>query len=1181
MARLFLTSGEITNPLGGANATDNIFGTNSNETVNINGNSKIVFDPSFSRGGDIINVAGNAALYTAKLSGSNIVLTAVNGANIVVPFGTVGATINFTDAARTLYFDTALSTLILGSQTVTAAGVAVTAGSNPGGGGGTGSIISLTVAQDDLSGTANSDTFRARVVQNANGEQTNTLGTGDLINGGAGDADKLLATVQNASPLNGGPGSSILPETTDVEVAHFIALTTYNYGVNPDKYSIQILESNLGVEINAKDMWGLDEVGSVQSDDSLTIYNLTTLRDDGNYATRRLTEEITIRMDHTGNDRAVTPESDLHVYFDQDYLLSQGDVRSGATMTIELMDLDQALGKFGAAGRALPLKDNPFGQIVFTIDGVEHTLTFDTPANHAQTYEELLANVQAALAANPAEFEGLSAAFGGTFTASDTDNDPGGSAQGRTIVITNSGPESLEAVTMRATGDAPAGKDFHTNFRSFEGSDEGFLITSEVVLNKVGRGGQGGDLEIGGMATEGGNSWGEEAGALGVERFNVHVEGDSTQPSNLASMNSTNNQLREIHVDNVAGSTAKLTIGNLNTSYQPSHSYGDDSSVDVSGYKNNAIKDVLIFDASGFANDSEVHAYFSAEAVAKYMDLGDGQTDPAQDNANAVYTFGGGDNVLNVNLNEDNLAVVGTATREDFSFVANMGAGDDHVLMQNGDGLGSRSNENNTSDVLDGFGAVTDANGLQMVENWYYNHVLNQNVTINTGDGDDKVEYWGSSAADINLGDGNDVAFTDNSGETNQLDYEGHAAWVFNSNSPDTPNVDDLQSQPAAVLHHVANLTLTVTYQGIESTVIIADSVGSLTGVDVTDLQINQAIKAAISGHAVLSEVLVAEDGPARTLVVHSQLDGEHAVSDLVITIGSSGPLTTAQHNSTALTLGAVDPLDELDTSALGFNAGGVATGTRFDSEFGWQSGHTLTGYDSVNVNNNNVEGDLGNDIIALSSNGIGLGVAETSTQGNSTETIDINGVFGEDTIFNFTAADDGLGRTIGVPGGESATERGYDIFDVTTVLGAPVSLVTNTQQTDGVEAASIQALIDNEVLLIDTIENDDFVFSSATLNETQKIQEIFRASDLTANAANDPADDMIVITVNADNVGTFYRVHDGLAANDATVTRLGSVELATYDLLGKEEIGNWDGMSYTNFAPLTPEQTTATFGFA
>lgn len=1422
MARLFISSGDGTYEAG-PSQTD-LVGTDGVETVILQAQSKTVFDGSFNRGGDTIIIQGAASLYTARLSGSNVVLTAANGANIVIPVGTVGATLRFAgeDTGRTLVF--ADGAVTIGDQDITGAGVVLDDGDVvvPGG-----EELELSVGKDNLGGTAADDTIIGNVVQNQNGEQSNELGSGDRVDGGAGN-DQMLVSVQDASPLNGGPASSINPITVDVETAHFTALST---GLTLDELEIDEIVrlftgltgeseffgagAQLGVEINAARMWGLDEVGSLNSDDSLTIYNLTTLTDTGVYEQRRLTEDVTVRMDHSGNGSLVELESDLTVLFDQNYLLNAGDVEAGAQLVIEIMDLDAAL-----AGRD-PLEDNPFGEIDFLLGGELFTLTYGTDAN---TYEELLADVQFALSQNPA-FANLTASFGGTFVASDTDNDPGGSAEGTSIVITNDGPEELEAVTMRAIGDAPAGKDFHTNFEALEGETEGFLVTSNIVLNKVGRGGDGGDLTVGGQNTDGANVWGfgtsptQQTPVQGVEQFNIVVEGDSSQPSDLASLQSTNNQLRVVNLASDEGSTATFTLGNNNTGNVPLlgtsiPDFFDDtfggSNVDLSTFRDLALKDVLIFDATEFVNNSEVHAYFSEETVEKYLNRVDDGVDAPADNGNAAYTFGVGNNVLNVNLDKTNFENTGTVSREDFSFTADMGAGDDVVQIQIGDGFNAISGESSFDDVDMFDGGYFTEDGLQTVQNWYANHVingdvaspvanLNENLVVNTGAGNDSVELWGATAADVDLGAGNDWIFTDNSGqiddtaarlgdelptESNGTFNGGKATWLFNQRSDD---VNDLQSQTPVAISNVANLALRVTFQGLTAQAVVGNSAGSINGVTVSDLTINQAIKSAINNDPFLNKLLVAEDGPGRTLIVRSLIDGEHTELDLGIDLVSTGALTTAQQNSTALALGDLTG-NALDVTPLGFTAAGdPATDlaeNRWDSEFAFDSlsfdfGGELAGFDSINVNNNNVEGNTGDDLIVLSSNGIGFGIGvNSSTIGNSTETIDINGVFGEDRVLNFTAAvgleptaevqsvaftgtatgagtvtvsylgtdytvpvdadvsdtpagdavastDDEIATAIaaaitagglatatatdgtvvitntsavgtdipeatvtiapavsafessvftfsgdltegqvitltfggaevgttvlaadtiaavidrlaadavGNPAFGTVTEtdttltitaatsgdiepdatasivssdavdldidvatsdgsvfgltgdpetvtpgtipaQGFDIFDVTTVLNGAVDGLTfeNQGQLDDIEAAAIALRVtansNNFVLITDTVEQDDYgAFTGTPANELARITEIVRDSD---TAAQTSATDGIIITVDANNVGTFYQVNDGVAANDSTVTRLGSVDLGTYTDLSKDAIGDWNLMSIANFTPL------------
>jgi len=138
MARLFLEAGQTFGTVAGFGSTD-VVGTNSNETVLLTADAKAVFDSSFNRGGDVLNIAGNAGLYTGTLVGSRLILTASNGANISIPVGTVGTTIHFADADRSLIFSN--GNVLLGSQIITAGGVDITDGN---GGSTAGAVFNLT-----------------------------------------------------------------------------------------------------------------------------------------------------------------------------------------------------------------------------------------------------------------------------------------------------------------------------------------------------------------------------------------------------------------------------------------------------------------------------------------------------------------------------------------------------------------------------------------------------------------------------------------------------------------------------------------------------------------------------------------------------------------------------------------------------------------------------------------------------------------------------------------------------------------------------------------------------------------------------------------------------------------------------------------------------------------------------
>src|SRR5690606_15693393 len=119
------------------------------------------------------------------------------------------------------------------------------------------------------------------------------------------------------------------------------------------------------------------------------------------------TAEMTVRMDHTGNNTALGAESDLTVLFDRDYLICENQIPTGGQLFIEMMDLDAAIllengistYPAGRSNEGLsidgPLDDSPYGRVNFKLGGVERFINFGTDYN---TYPELLAAIQTAIA---------------------------------------------------------------------------------------------------------------------------------------------------------------------------------------------------------------------------------------------------------------------------------------------------------------------------------------------------------------------------------------------------------------------------------------------------------------------------------------------------------------------------------------------------------------------------------------------------------------------------------------------------------------------------------------------------------------------------------------------------------------------------------------------------------------
>jgi hypothetical protein len=900
---------------------------------------------------------------------------------------------------------------------------------------GSGAVYQLSVSLDDVVGSAGADMFYARVVQNDNGEQTNQLATGDSIDGGAGD-DTLVANVQMASGLNGAPQSAIRAITEDVENALFTALTVDNSNAPGAASEV--------VTINAAEMIGLNLVGSVDSDASLVIQNLNTLKDDGIYADRRNTQDVTIRMDHSGNDMAVDDASDLTVLFDNDFLVSG----ASSTSTLEL----RLVNNLELAKNSKPLVG--FTEVAFSVGSTVVAVPVTQAirdATGAAAYTALAAAVTARLTALnitdvtisvlPARAVYFSDDVG-TFQA----NQLAGTYSPIQVVSTGAtltkGQTALDNTTNDFNG-------LNTQTDTFASQDN--PITSTVQLYKVGRGGEGGELVIGGMATDMANKLDFTDNAIeeGVQVFKVTVEGDQTQFSSLAAMHSTNNTLEQVNVGWKTGSVADLIIGNHNTKAvttvtrvqtddptDPANStpgtgrqiYTDvTSEVLANGAEpsgagitnrtttyNNALKDVRVFEAINsnskttangavFTNDVTLHAHLSDEVVAKYMDRKDNISNPATDNANFVYSFGSGNDTLNLNISKANLAASGTTNREDFSLAINTGAGNDTVVVQIGNGT---------------------TGAASALENWYVNSNIDKNLNIDTGAGNDTIRTNAGGSWTVVAGAGDDAIYSDNSGRlANTTFNEGRAVWVINeAATAGNAEINNLLSNVAVTTtSKVANLSLKLTYRGLEVTVQVGDTHTNL-GQVVTDLVINNAIKKAISSDVYLKNLLVAEDGPGRTLIIRSLTDGVFANTDLSLALSSVAATTAQTDNgvityvSTAFDLG-VQLADEATVNLVGAKSV-VGTGSTITAGTGLDTVVLSTsGISKETVNVSNADKDVVfnatnaaitadiNDIIITSAGAKVTGANGAVTVGG-TGALTITGSAGDETIIG-TAGND------------------------------------------------------------------------------------------------------------------------------------------------------------------------------
>ena len=105
---------------GGIGGTGEVFGTTGFDHITVlEQGGDMTFDPSFARGGDVIELPGDADEWTVSLSGSNAVF--VNSSlDVTVPIGSVGTFIAFDDGVQILALDVAAGVARIGGMAITA-----------------------------------------------------------------------------------------------------------------------------------------------------------------------------------------------------------------------------------------------------------------------------------------------------------------------------------------------------------------------------------------------------------------------------------------------------------------------------------------------------------------------------------------------------------------------------------------------------------------------------------------------------------------------------------------------------------------------------------------------------------------------------------------------------------------------------------------------------------------------------------------------------------------------------------------------------------------------------------------------------------------------------------------------------------------------------------------------------
>lgn len=931
----------------------------------------------------------------------------------------------------------------------------------------------LTTGQDNITGTAGDDTFIGTIFDNQN-----TAQSGDRIDGGEG-TDSLSIDVGNSQSF------AVTLDTNSVE----------NFAVRAQATATDSNQNNLdAVQIDAERMVGTNRYESNNSRDDVVI-------EDVRIEDSQVTGDITVAMVQTDPGNV-----DFGVYFDQPSLRAAAATTAGAVLNLELMDTRSA-----DAGND-PLLNNPYNGFTFSLDGTEYVVSSDA-IDAATTYTDLLTAIQTKLT-TIVGLENFSAAITGTFTAIDTDS--GNAQTGQTITLTNSGSGVITSGNYTVAGNTvPGSSGLHTEQNTTPPAVSGNLITSQVVLDHVGRGSMGGDLVIGGLST------GNTSDSRGVEQFNIVVERDSE----LQEINSTNNTLREVFITNGSTNGNLVVAGETNL----------DGFNTVPGSQGNAgFTDVRIIDASTMVGSVNLNTELTGNVVSKYMNLVDTQGNVAADDAEFIYTLGTNSDTLSLTTSNLNLAAAGNSSREDFSLVLNGGAGNDTITHIIGNGAGNDGTP------------------------WYENSKLQADLTINGDAGNDTITTTGAGNFTINAGSGDDTVYTDNSGVKGSwainataaslaleaadiaADATFQAALVAEVGTPtvttaatvalavgaakvltaasgqtatDIAAMDAaidaaglavgatqasvyaalvasvpatvangglLVSDSAGALTSANNLlygsTLVITYAGDAANSVIGgvadqNNVGyesvavTLNTVDNrgSELTVIQAIKQAINSDAVLSKLLSAKDSTGNVLQIDSLIDGVNAITDLEFTLTAT---TVANLNSAEVTSLKNSVADSTGNSAL-ITDGALDTLLATSATAALASITPAAGAPTTvgAVNTSSAIAavlSVGNESTATSDNIINLstgddvlvlGTNDALTESN--DTIVFTGLIGDNTIVNFIEGGAGAG-------GDTLDFSSY--LDGQTLTGTTTANIANTISTSAVTAAD--SLTGDEIVI-------------------------------------------------------------------------------------------------------------------
>ena len=827
----------------------------------------------------------------------------------------------------------------------------------------------LTSATDVITGTSDDDEFNAYIQQNPfAGGISNSLSSADRLDGGAGN-DRLYAEITGEFiGVTGSVGGDIdvQPRLKNIEEIDIEARD----GVDRSSFISNGGEDEFEATVDGKNITDHEEIGSYFSDGDLKIENLTTLTSSG---AARNTSEITITMDHTDNVNTDGDASDLIVLFDNDYLLS-GQEAEGKIFYF-LLDEDAEL-----VNNPNRLNNIDVDGLRFTIDTgngpVEVTLEA-AAANVAGTHQGFVNALQPALQALIADGTlpaGTTLTLDPTITTTTFIDDGSESDPIPAIVLTSGDGSPVIATGFSRIEEEIGEYDVFGRFNSInEIADQ--PISIDIDVHKVGRGGEGGDLIVGGKAEE------TPAGiAAGIEVFNLNVLGGSEKPSWINNLNSTGDALDTVIVTTdlaVAGTgdVADLIINEIGG---------------ASELGRNEETDVRVFDATAFEGDFT--------GFARLDEFGNGAHS---------YLLGGGNDRLSIDFDS-----FGGAAGD--SLVINTGAGDD-VLRLNTEGNDTTPGEGTDLEFLDietGAGDDTvffNTDNANTGPNVPGDTTTGDGASISTSAGEDNIYMNNGSSSFVELslvGDG-DVREFQLFGASIQVTIDGVLSeWVdidYDRTTYTTSREDIRDAALAAIAQSTALSDMVEIVELADGTVQIRSLVSGSTewSFNVEGPVASNALDTDTTFGAEVAPTDGGEDEPVDPSpdTGWPLLNAQPTLNQ--VNVAELEAAWSAWYPGSA---GIEDTTSAGSTGFLGFgpiaDVGDILEALDFVADFGDTSG-TLTGPTGNASDDNVINAGADDDLIALAANAVSTAI--TNDENGNGNTIEFTGQFGWDTIVNFT----------------------------------------------------------------------------------------------------------------------------------------------------------------------------------